>query len=196
MYEGSGFSDEQRTLARRNVVPIALVRDVWRTSISSRTLRGLAALVALAAVGACSSGTLSGPGDASLVKSGDGVGIGPSGLEQRLVTKLEPAPAGSPYTAQLTVTSTIVNTGSAPVRLTSRVCLFLEGDVETTAQLTRFEPLVSCGAVSATGDLAPGQSTGSMEVSFGVRSGPGTYTIKLRHALSPEFRGEVSFRVS
>src|SRR5687768_3038298 len=54
MYEHPGFSDEQRTPARRNVVPIALVRDVWRTSISSRTVRGLTALVALAAVGACS----------------------------------------------------------------------------------------------------------------------------------------------
>jgi hypothetical protein len=34
-----------------------------------------------------------------------------------------------------------------------------------------------------------------MEVRFGVRSGTGTYTLGLRHALSPEFRGEVSFTV-
>jgi len=195
MYGDSGFSDEQRSLAWRNVVPIALVRDVCRTSISSRSVRGLSALVALAAVGACSSGAPSGPDDARLVTSRDGIAVGPSGLEQRLVTKVEAAPAGSPYTAQLTVTSTIVNTSSATVRLTSRACFFLDGDVETNAQMSRFEPLVSCAAISATGDLAPGQSTGPMEVSFGVRSGPGTYTIKLRHALSPEFRGEVSFRV-
>ena len=153
-------------------MPNALVRDVQRrTSISSRTVRGLATLAVLAAVGACSSGTLSGPGDASLVSNRDGIAVGPSGLEQRLVTKVEAAPAGSPYTAQLTVTSTIVNTGSTPVRLTSRACFFLEGDVETNAQMNRFEPLISCAAVSATGDLAPGQSTGPMEVSFGVRSG-------------------------
>ena len=181
-------------------MPIGLVRDAHRPSISrpghaARALASLVALATLATLAACSNGTLSGPGDASLVTNRDGISVGPSGLEQRLVTKVGAAPAGSPYTAQLTVTSAIVNTGSAPVRLTSRVCLFLESDVETTAQMDRFEPLVSCSAVSGTGDLAPGGSTGPMEVSFGVRSGPGTYTIKLRHALSPEFRAEASFRV-
>ena len=177
-------------------MPIALVRDVRRrTSISSRSVGRLVTLLALATVVACANGTVSGPGDGSLVTSRDGIAVGPSGLEQRLVTKVEAAPAGSPYTAQLTVTSTIVNTGSAPVRLTSRVCFFLEGDVETTAQMNRFEPLISCAAISATGDLAPGQSIAPMDVSFGVRSGPGTYTLKLRHALSPDFRAEVSFRV-
>jgi hypothetical protein len=34
-----------------------------------------------------------------------------------------------------------------------------------------------------------------MEVQFGVRSGAGTYTLKLRHALAPEFRAEASFRI-
>jgi hypothetical protein len=108
---------------------------------------------------------------------------------------VEAAPAGSPYTAQLTVTSTIVNTGSAPVKLTSRMCLFMEADVETNAQMNRLEPLISCGAVEGTSDLAPGQSTGPMQAQFLVRSGSGTYTIKLRHALSPAFRAEASFRV-
>jgi hypothetical protein len=74
------------------------------------------------------------------------------------------------------------------------VCLFLEGDVETTARLDRFEPLISCAAVSAEGDLAPGQST-ELAVQFGVRSGPGTYSLKLRHSLNPDFRAEASFRV-
>ena len=175
-------------------MPIGPVRDARRTS-TARPARALVSLVGLAVLAACSNGTLSGPGDAGLVTSRDGVAVGPSGLEQRLVTKVGAAPAGSPYTAQLTVTSTIVNTGSSPVRVTSRTCLFLAEDVETTAQMDRFEPTVSCAAVSGTSDLAPGQSTGPMEVSFGVRSGSGNYTIKLRHALSPEFRAEASFRV-
>ena len=97
--------------------------------------------------------------------------------------------------ARLVVTSAIVNTSSAPVVLTARECLFQQADVETTAQLDRFEPLVSCSAVSSTRTLAPGESSSSLEVEFGVRSGPGDYSLKLRHALSPEFRGEVSFRV-
>ena len=146
------------------------------------------------AVAACSSGSLSGP-DASLVTSRDGIAAGPSGLEQRLVTKVEAPPAGGTYTAQLTVTSTIVNTGSAPVKLTSRMCLFMEADIETNAQMNRLEPFISCGAVEGTSDLAPGQSTGPMQAQFLVRSGSGTYTIKLRHALSPAFRAEASFRV-
>jgi hypothetical protein len=32
-------------------------------------------------------------------------------------------------------------------------------------------------------------------VQFGVRSGPGTYTLKLRHSLTPEFRAEATFRI-
>jgi len=157
----------------------------------SATVIGLAALAAFAA--ACASNELSGP-NGRLADSQNGRAVGPSGLEQRIVTKVEPAPAGSPYTALLTATSTLVNTGSASAHLTSRVCLFLEGDVETTATMDRFEPLISCAAVSAEGDLAPERST-ELAVQFGVRSGPGTYTLELRHSLKPDFRAEASFRI-
>jgi hypothetical protein len=166
------------------------------TGRKGRVRAGVAALgmITLFAA-ACSDGVLT-PSSGRLIGDNlDGRASGPSGLEQRLVTKVDPAPAGSPYTALLTVTSTVVNTGSAPVRLTSRVCYFQQADVETAASLDRFEPTISCAAVSATSDLAPGQSTGPMAVEFGVRSGPGTYTVKLRHALNPEFRAEASFRI-
>lgn len=143
---------------------------------------------------ACSNSSLSGP-NGSLSGGQEGRAAGPSGLEQRLTAKVDAAPAGSPYTARLTVASTIANTGSAAVQLTARECLFIDADVETTATMDRFEPLISCAAVSSTRTLAPGQSSSTMEVSFGVRSGVGAYTLKLRHALSPEFRGEVSFRI-
>ena len=150
------------------------------------------ALAALAA--ACSNGNPYGPRDARLGDSQNGRAVGPSGLEQRIATTIEAAPPGSPYTALLTATSTVLNTGSASAHLTSRVCLFLESDVETTAQLDRFEPTISCGAVSAEGDLAPGRSM-ELVVQFGVRSGPGTYSLELRHSLDPDFRAEASFRV-
>jgi hypothetical protein len=142
---------------------------------------------------ACDSNELSAP-NGKLADSQNGRAAGPAGLEQRIATKVEPAAAGSPYTALLTATSTLVNTGSASAHLTSRVCLFLESDVETTATMDRFEPLISCAAVSAEGDLAPGQST-ELAVQFGVRSAPGTYTLKLRHSLNPNFRAEASFRI-
>jgi hypothetical protein len=165
-------------------VPIGLVRSVRSASF--------VALVALAA--GCSNGNPYGPGDARLGDSQNGRAVGPSGLEQRIATTVEAAPPGSPYTALLTATSTVLNTGSASAHLTSRVCFFLDGDVETSAQLDRFEPTISCAAVSAEGDLAPGQST-ELAVQFGVRSGPGTYSLKLRHSLDPDFRAEASFRI-
>lgn len=146
-------------------------------------------VVLAALAGGCSNANPYGPGDPRL-----GRAVGPSGLEQRIATTVEAPPSGSPYTALLTATSTLMNTGSASAHLTSRVCLFLASDVETTAQLDRFEPLISCAAVSAEGDLAPGQST-ELAVQFGVRSGPGTYSLKLRHSLNPDFRAEASFRV-
>ena len=158
-----------------------------------RAVRSTTAIALAAIAAACTSNELSGP-NGKLADSQNGRAVGPAGLEQRIATKVEPAAAGSPYTALLTATSTLVNTGSASAHLTSRVCLFLESDVETTATMDRFEPLISCAAVSAEGDLAPGQST-ELAVQFGVRSAPGTYTLKLRHSLNPDFRAEASFRI-
>jgi hypothetical protein len=180
------FSGRNPNRLRRDVVPIGPVR---------RVVRGTLTLTIAAVLTACGSSPLSGPSNANLIGTQDGRAAGPSGLEQRLTAQVESAPIGSPYTAQLTITSTIVNTGSATVSLTARECLFQDADVETTARMDRFEPFISCGAVSSARDLAPGQSSSSMQVQFGVRSGSGTYTVKLRHALSPEFRGEVSFRI-
>lgn len=175
------------TRAKENVVQTGLVREV-------RRVRRLAALVTVVAAGACSGSSLASP-DARLASKRDGIAVGPSGLEQRLTTQVLAPPAGSPYTAELVVTSTIVNTSAAAVKLTSRTCLFREEDIATTAKVDRFEPFISCGAVEATGDLGPGQSTPRMEVRFGVRSTTGTYTLELRHALSPQFRAETAFRI-
>ena len=160
-----------------------------------RTAQRVLAGVALTALAACGSNSLTGTRDASLVSGQEGRTVGPSGLEQRLTAGFEAAPQGSPYTTVLVITSTIVNTGPSAVPLTARECLFQDADVETTAQMDRFEPLISCAAVSSTRQLAPGARSSTMEVRFGVRSGSGTYTLKLRHAISPEFRGEISFRV-
>ena len=158
------------------------------------TRRAVSLICVVTAV-ACSSGSVSGPRDANLVSNTDGKASGPSGLEQRLTIKVEAAPAGSPYTALITASSMIVNTGATTVPVTSRACFFQQSDFESTAKLDRFEPFISCAAVSMTMDLGPGQSTGALDVQFGVRSPAGTYTLKLRQALAPEFRAEASFRV-
>jgi hypothetical protein len=167
-------------------------RTFWRLTVPAGLVRivRFTSFVALAALAAgCSTGNPSGPDDSRL-----GRAVGPSGLEQRIATTVEAPPLGSPYSALLTATSTLTNTGAASAHLTSRVCLFLESDVESTARLDRFEPLISCAAVSAEGDLAPGQST-ELAVQFGVRSGPGTYSLQLRHSLNPDFRATASFRI-
>jgi hypothetical protein len=149
------------------------------------------ALITLAACGSSSPlDTADGPGHSREARA-----AGPGGLEQRLVVVVDPEDFREPGFHTLLVTSNIQNTGSAPVMLTSRVCLFFESDVEITAQADRFEPLISCGAVQQTGELGPGEYVGPMEVRYRIRSGPGVYTIRVRHALSPEFRAEASFRI-
>jgi hypothetical protein len=121
--------------------------------------------------------------------------VGPSGLEQRLTVAVDPQDFREPGFHTLLVTSDVVNTGTATVPVTARVCLFFESDVDITAEADRFEPLVSCGAVHQATQLAPGASVGAMELRYRVRSGPGVYTVRVRHALDPEFRAEASFRI-
>ena len=149
-----------------------------------------ASIILAACGGASPFDTTDGPGLARETRA-----AGPGGLEQRLGVVVDPEDFREPGFHTLLVTSNVINTGSAPVTLTSRVCLFFESDLEITAQADRFEPFVSCGAVQQTGELAPGASVGPMEVRYRIRSGPGVYTVRVRHALSPEFRAEASFRI-
>jgi hypothetical protein len=125
----------------------------------------------------------------------DARAAGPNGLEQRLTAVVDPEEFREPGFHTLLVTSDILNTGSAPVTVSTRVCLFFASDVQITAEADLFEPLVSCGAVSQTSELAPGASVGQMQLRYRLRSGPGVYTIRVRHALDPEFRAETSFRI-
>ena len=164
-----------------------LMTAVRRLTVASTAL-------AMMTLAACSDNSLS-PLDGRLFESVNGKTAGPSGLEQRLTAKVEEASIGSPYQATVIITSTIVNTSTTPVPVTTRECLVQAADVEINAQADRFEPFISCGAVSSTRTLAPGESSSQLQVQFGIKSGPGNYTVKLRHALSPEFRGEVTFRI-
>jgi hypothetical protein len=121
--------------------------------------------------------------------------LGPGGLEQRLTVVVDPEDFREPGFHTLAVTSDVFNTGSAAVPITARVCLFFESDVQISAEADRFEPLISCGAVQQTTQLAPGASVGALELRFRIRSGPGVYTVRVRHALHPEFRADASFRI-
>ena len=120
---------------------------------------------------------------------------GPGGLEQRLTVVVDPEDFREPGFHTLLVRSNVTNAGTAPVTVTARTCLFFESDLQITARADRFEPFITCSAVAQTTELAPGASLAPMEVRYRIRSGPGEYTVRVRHVLDPEFRAEASFRI-
>ena len=81
------------------------------------------------------------------------------------------------------------------MRLEARTCLLHDADIATTARLTRIDALVSCAAVNETRDLAPGETSSPVRQLFRIDSPPGTYAIRIRQALTPEFRAEASFEL-
>jgi hypothetical protein len=156
-------------------------------------VRTLLSLALILTAGCASNSPLDTAGQARLGR--DARAIGPNGLEQTLAVVVDPEDFREPGFHSLLVTSNITNTGTSPVPITARVCLFFESDVQISAEADRFEPLISCGAVQQTTALAPGASVGPMELRYRIRSGPGVYTVRVRHALDPEFRAEASFRI-
>jgi hypothetical protein len=158
--------------------------------MSARTLLSLALVLTAGCAGTSSLDTA----DQSTLAR-EARAVGPGGLEQRLTVVVDPEAFREPGFHTLAATSDVINTGSSPVPVTARVCLFFDSDVEITAEADRFEPFISCGAVQQTTQLAPGASVGPMELRYRIRSGPGVYTIRVRHALNPEFRAEASFRI-
>ena len=120
---------------------------------------------------------------------------GPGGLEQRLTVVVDPEDFREPWLHTLAVTSDVINRGPNTVPITARVCLFFDSDIEISAEADRFEPFISCAAVQMRTQLAPGESVGPLELRYRIRSGPGVYTIRVRHSLDPEFRATAAFRI-
>jgi hypothetical protein len=158
--------------------------------MSARTLHSLALLVV---VGCAGNSPFDTADQSALAR--EARAVGPGGLEQRLTVVVDPEDFREPGFHTLAVTSDVFNTGSTTVPITARVCLFVDSDVQISAEADRFEPLVTCGAVQQTTQLAPGASVGAMELRYRIRSGPGVYTVRVRHALNPEFRAEASFQI-
>jgi hypothetical protein len=157
--------------------------------MSARTLLSLALTVAAGCAGTSPLDTA----DQSV--SREGRAVGPGGLEQRLTVVVDPQHFREPGFHTLAVTSDVFNRGSAPVPVTARVCLFLESDVQISAAGDRFEPFITCGAVQQTTELVPGASLGALELRYRLLSGPGVYTVRVRHLLAPELHAEASFRI-
>jgi hypothetical protein len=155
---------------------------------------GILLIIALIVVASCSGTSALDTADQT-TPARESHAVGRSGLEQRLTVVVDPEDFREPGFHTLAVTSDVINTGSSSVPVTARVCLFFESDVEITAVADRFEPFIICGAVQQTTELAPGGSVGPLELRYRIRSGPGVYTVRVRHALDPEFRAEASFRI-
>lgn len=105
------------------------------------------------------------------------------GLEQRVTL----TPAELTVGEIVHIQSVITNSGSQPVSLESRICgLTLGGDL----QLATPTSIVTCAGFTQGGDIAPGDSRESSEIRR-VSSAPGTYTLRVKHAVRPELWVEV-----
>lgn len=81
------------------------------------------------------------------------------------------------------VRSVITNTAAAPVTLVSRICGL---DYSGSLELVEVPGVLRCAAYSSTVVLAAGDSVVATD-HMRVASAPGTYVLRVRHALVPEF---------
>jgi hypothetical protein len=134
----------------------------------------LAGLVLLAA--GCGSPRVSAPGDR--VAEGQVRATIVTGLEQRVTL----VPASLVDGRDVEVRSVLVNTGGAPLAVTSRICGL---DYAGTLTLTHPPEVLKCGGYSRHGTLAPGDSTVSADL-MRVSGPSGQYELRVRHALTPD----------
>lgn len=91
----------------------------------------------------------------------------------------------------VSIRSAIVNGGSAPVPLTSRICGL---DFEGSLDLAWPPEIGKCGGYSMRGALVPGDSVVTYDL-MQVTSPAGRHLIRVRHALDPETWVELDVHV-
>lgn len=113
------------------------------------------------------------------------------GLEQEITVR----PAGGPFGDErvFSLSSRIVNRGSRPLTVRVVTCYLEPGrDLRTRGKLVA-RAVPGCIQTPDVYTLAPGEATPG--VSFiGQFNRPGRYTVRVRHALEPEFWGEIRLR--
>lgn len=145
-----------------------------------RTLVTLATLLVLAA---CSAGKVLEPFESTYLSNG---------LEQQI--RVEPVSPQLDDTGEMfRLTSRLVNRGPEPVTVRVVTCWLdpkenLRADVEL---VTRAIP--SCIPEPNVLTLAPGQASRTLSF-MGQFDRPGRHTVRVRHALDPEFWGEIIVR--
>lgn len=114
-------------------------------------------------------------GNASVVRLGS--------LQQTV--RIEPAEPASGQ--NITIRSVLVNTGSAPIDLSSRLC-----GLDYAGALALAEPqgFAKCAAYSMHGLLGAGDSLVVVDL-MAVAAAPGRHTLRVRHALAPSLWAEL-----
>lgn len=138
------------------------------------TLHRFAIILATAALAACS-GASSAPRER--LAEGDVQVQHPGGLSQRVTL----IPAVLVDGRDVEVRSVLVNTGTAPIALDSRICGL---DYAGTLELTNPPEVLKCAGHSASATLAPGDSVVGSDL-MRVSSPPGQYELRVRHAVTP-----------
>jgi hypothetical protein len=137
--------------------------------------RSLLAILSIVSVAACS-GTSSAPQD-TLARGHVRVEFS-GGLVQRVTL----IPAVLVDGRDVQVRSVLVNTGNAPLELTSRICGL---DYAGTLQLSHPPEVLKCAGYSATATLAPGDSVVGSDI-MRVSNTTGEYELRVRHAVAPD----------
>jgi hypothetical protein len=143
-------------------------------------MRTLALAAAVLAVSACSAGKVTSPVESTFLADG---------LEQQIRI----APMGEPFDGTgevFRLTSRLVNRGPAPVTVRVATCwLDPKQNLRASAELvTRAIP--SCVQEPNVLTLAPGEASNTLSF-IGQLDRPGRHTIRVRHALDPEFWGRI-----
>lgn len=120
---------------------------------------------------------------------GDGTAL--VGRFGNLVQTVTITPASPASGENVSFRSVIVNRGSAPAAMTSRICGL---DFGGTLELAWPPRIGKCGGYSSTGALAPGDSIVGHDL-MQVASPPGRHGLRVRHALSPDTWVELSVDV-
>jgi hypothetical protein len=132
-------------------------------------------------LGASCGSAIAGPDEAD--QSGPTARQAPEGLEQTVYIVTNPDALGS---LGFELYSTLRNTGTKPVSVVARTCRFDKDDIQSETPLLESLALAGCEPGQARVSIAPGDTLPLVWI-YGV-SAPGSYTLRVRQVLEPEFR--------
>lgn len=143
-------------------------------------MRTFSLIAALLTLSACAAGKIISPVESTFLANG---------LEQQI--RIEPVGEPMDPTGEVfRLTSRLVNRGSEAVTVRVVTCwLDPKENLRATAELVA-RAIPSCVQTPSVLTLAPGEASNTLWF-MGQLDRPGRHTIRVRHALDPEFWGEI-----